>query len=188
MNLANLTDNQAMKWYEAFASLRDNAQQNLSRAGLGRALAEAAVSLLMPVTTMPVITFEVDLATYVESHQTTYHVLVKRSDRDSNAGLTDQTGIVDVFHHSVKDYTEIELEFWREFLRGYHPISHGTWICSWDEIRVNRAIRQAIADYHLALDNREHGGLAANNAFATIQGALDMHWVQGAEKAKRENK
>ena len=182
MNLANLTDNQAMKWYEAFASLCDNAQQNLSRAELGRALAKAAASLL------PVITFEVDLATYVESHQTTYHVLVKRSDRDPNAGLTDQTGIVDVFHHTVKDYAEIELEFWREFLRGYHPISHGTWICSWDEIRANRAIRQAIADYHLALDNREHGGVAADNALASIENALNLRWVQGAEKAKRENK
>ncbi len=45
--------------------------------------------------------------------------------------------------------------------------------------------RQAVRDYHYALDTRQHGGSAAWKALGTIQEALDMRWVQGAEVSRR---
>jgi len=48
-------------------------------------------------------------------------------------------------------------------------------------------IRQAIADYHYALDTRQHGGVAMGSAFNVICRALDTYWQQGAEKARRES-
>jgi hypothetical protein len=50
---------------------------------------------------------------------------------------------------------------------------------------VLAAVRQAIADYHYALDTRQHGGVAQDRAFSVICMALGTHWVQGAELAKR---
>lgn len=47
------------------------------------------------------------------------------------------------------------------------------------------AARQAIRDYHYALDDRQHGGAAAGKAVDAIQNAFDMHWVPGKEFAAR---
>ena len=47
-------------------------------------------------------------------------------------------------------------------------------------------VRQAVADYHYALDTRQHGDIAANCAVRAIQRALGMPWEQGQEKARRE--
>lgn len=47
------------------------------------------------------------------------------------------------------------------------------------------AIVAAVRDYHLALDLRQHGGVAAGKAIAEIERALAMPWVQGAEQARR---
>jgi hypothetical protein len=47
-------------------------------------------------------------------------------------------------------------------------------------------IKDAIRDYHYALDTRQHGGVAQDRAFNAICKALDMHWQQGLEKARRE--
>ncbi len=47
-------------------------------------------------------------------------------------------------------------------------------------------ITQAIRDYHFALDNREHGGVAMARAWNAICDVLNMDWVQGAESAARE--
>jgi hypothetical protein len=44
--------------------------------------------------------------------------------------------------------------------------------------------RDAIKKYYAALDNREHGGVAVAKAFAEIEAALDMQWVQGATLKK----
>lgn len=44
--------------------------------------------------------------------------------------------------------------------------------------------RDAITEYYAALDRREHGGVAQNRAFAKIEEALGMHWVQGATLPK----
>lgn len=46
-------------------------------------------------------------------------------------------------------------------------------------------IRQAIRDYHAALDARAHGGIAQDRAFNTICQALDMNWEQGKELQRR---
>lgn len=40
-------------------------------------------------------------------------------------------------------------------------------------------IRSAINNYYLTLDRREHGGVAQNTAFSSIEQALGMHWEQG---------
>lgn len=41
-------------------------------------------------------------------------------------------------------------------------------------------VRDAVRGYYAALDRREHGGVAQNKAFAQIEAALGMNWVQGA--------
>lgn len=46
------------------------------------------------------------------------------------------------------------------------------------------AVKQAVRDYHFALDTRQHGGVAAGQALDAIQGALDMHWKQGKLAAR----
>lgn len=46
-------------------------------------------------------------------------------------------------------------------------------------------VRQAIRDYHFALDSRMHGILAADKALKAIEAALGTHWVQGKELAAR---
>jgi len=51
---------------------------------------------------------------------------------------------------------------------------------------VLAAIIHAVQGYHFALDTRQHGGVAANQALNAVMDALGMHWRQGAEKARRE--
>lgn len=52
--------------------------------------------------------------------------------------------------------------------------------------RTLAKVRDAITGYHLALDERQHGGVAANAALDAIQDALGMQWVQGAALAAKE--
>jgi hypothetical protein len=40
-------------------------------------------------------------------------------------------------------------------------------------------IKKSIARYHIALDERAHGGQAERKAFEEICSELDMHWEQG---------
>ena len=40
-------------------------------------------------------------------------------------------------------------------------------------------IEKAVNQYYLALDRREHGGLATSKALGKIQDILGMHWEQG---------
>lgn len=53
------------------------------------------------------------------------------------------------------------------------------------EARALEPIRQAIRDYHYALDTRQHGDLAQSSAFNEISQHLGMHWQQGKEAAIR---
>lgn len=53
------------------------------------------------------------------------------------------------------------------------------------DVRALEEIRQVIKDYHFALDNRVHGGVAQDVAFAKICKALDIPWVQGQELKSR---
>lgn len=46
-------------------------------------------------------------------------------------------------------------------------------------------IRQAVRDYHYALDARQHGGVAAHKAIYAIEEALGTHWQQGQETGRR---
>lgn len=46
-------------------------------------------------------------------------------------------------------------------------------------------IEQALRDYHFALDSRQHGGVAADQALNTIAQTMGMHWKQGEEAARR---
>ncbi|NUB17345.1 hypothetical protein GAY28_36655 [Azospirillum brasilense] len=48
-------------------------------------------------------------------------------------------------------------------------------------------VRQAIADYHYALDTRQHGGTAAHQAIDAIKAHLGITWEPGAEKARRSS-
>lgn len=43
-------------------------------------------------------------------------------------------------------------------------------------------IKRAIKKYYLALDNRQHGGVAQRKAFDEIQQLLGLCWVQGETK------
>lgn len=51
--------------------------------------------------------------------------------------------------------------------------------------RALEPIRQAIRDYHYALDTRQHGGVAQGKAVRAIEEALGMNWKQGEEAAIR---
>lgn len=46
-------------------------------------------------------------------------------------------------------------------------------------------IRAHVANYHLALDNREHGGIAQHMAFDAICKELGTYWTQGEEAKRR---
>lgn len=48
-----------------------------------------------------------------------------------------------------------------------------------------REVEHAIADYHYALDARQHGGVAAHRAVEAIERALGRQWVRGAEARRR---
>jgi hypothetical protein len=52
-------------------------------------------------------------------------------------------------------------------------------------IQALEAVKQAIRDYHYALDTRQHGGVAQDRAFSAICSAMGMHWVSGNEKEYR---
>lgn len=49
------------------------------------------------------------------------------------------------------------------------------------------AIEKAVADYHYALDTRQHGGVAQDTAFDTICQVLGASWRRGEEKKRRED-
>lgn len=49
------------------------------------------------------------------------------------------------------------------------------------------AIREVIERYHLALDRREHNGIAAGVAVAEIEDLLDMPWVKGEALRRRSS-
>jgi hypothetical protein len=52
-----------------------------------------------------------------------------------------------------------------------------------DELKQNiYAIEKAIKKYYLALDNREHGGVAQDKAFVEIERILGLNWKQGEIK------
>jgi hypothetical protein len=58
------------------------------------------------------------------------------------------------------------------------------------QLKLER-ITEAIRDYHLALDNREHGGLAQDACMKAIENVLGLYYFQGQEKRRRaelENK
>lgn len=57
--------------------------------------------------------------------------------------------------------------------------------CFEEHVSMIRAIRKAIADYHYALDNRQHGGVAVSNAFDAICKAIGMQWERGKEAKRR---
>ena len=40
------------------------------------------------------------------------------------------------------------------------------------------AIKEEIREYHRALDNREHGGIAQDKCITAIEQILEMPWVQ----------
>lgn len=48
-----------------------------------------------------------------------------------------------------------------------------------------RLVRQTVRDFHYALDNRKHGGVAAGAAMNAIELALNMYWQQGQEADRR---
>ncbi|MFR9719886.1 hypothetical protein ACL00X_11070 [Aeromonas diversa] len=41
-------------------------------------------------------------------------------------------------------------------------------------------VTAAVTRYHLALDRREHGGVAASKLVNEVQDILGMPWIQGA--------
>lgn len=52
---------------------------------------------------------------------------------------------------------------------------------------AEKRLREAVSDYHLALDNREHGGVAQDKAFRRIEEILGMRWIRGEEKLRRRS-
>lgn len=50
-----------------------------------------------------------------------------------------------------------------------------------------KTIIEAIRQYHLSLDQREHGGVAQDKAIHAIEGVLGMPWRRGEELAKQHS-
>lgn len=50
-----------------------------------------------------------------------------------------------------------------------------------------KAIEEEITEYHKALDNRGHGGIAQGKCLRSIMGIMRMPWVQGATLEERAN-
>lgn len=49
-----------------------------------------------------------------------------------------------------------------------------------DELKLKiYAIEKAVKKYYLALDRREHGGVAESRAFSEIESILGLSWKQG---------
>ncbi|MEZ5813383.1 MAG: hypothetical protein R3E13_01425 [Alphaproteobacteria bacterium] len=48
-------------------------------------------------------------------------------------------------------------------------------------------IESLVRAYHLALDKREHGGIAQDRLVKGVEHVLDMPWKQGEELAKSKN-
>ena len=46
-------------------------------------------------------------------------------------------------------------------------------------------VKAAVNKYHLDLDLRVHGGVAAGNAIDSIRDALNMPWIQGEQLKKQ---
>lgn len=53
------------------------------------------------------------------------------------------------------------------------------------DIDAMRQIRQALEDYHFALDTRQHGGVAGARLVCQLEDALKLHWVEGHEAQRR---
>ena len=54
-----------------------------------------------------------------------------------------------------------------------------------EEIAKLLSIKLALDDYHLALDSREHGGVAADKFVRECEQLLDMPWRRGETKKRR---
>jgi hypothetical protein len=54
-----------------------------------------------------------------------------------------------------------------------------------ERLALAERIATALRDYHYALDMRQHGGVAANQALVAIQQAMELPWIMGKEKTKR---
>ena len=48
-------------------------------------------------------------------------------------------------------------------------------------------IKQQLESYHLALDLRQHGGVAAQNFVHNVEKILEMPWVQGEAQKRAGN-
>ena len=46
-------------------------------------------------------------------------------------------------------------------------------------------VKQSLRDYYFALDNREHGLVAAMRLIQTLEVAVGMEWLAGEEKKRR---
>lgn len=80
-------------------------------------------------TGAPLITFVVDVATYRESHRTTYQVRLARSDRPKGDPF-DSTGITTVFISEKREEAETERAAWDAFLHGAHPTCDMDFVCA----------------------------------------------------------
>lgn len=60
------------------------------------------------------------------------------------------------------------------------------------ELQYNRAadradqVEQALREYHLALDHRQPGPIAGGSFIGRIEAILQMPWISGKEKQRRE--
>lgn len=126
--------------------------------------------------------FNVFVQVMEESHRTTYWTTIERTDRPKNAAPW-EPGRVHPFLSENREHAEHEATEWAdvlgvEFKEGdVRPIPKDQ---SDYLLTALASVRGAIGNYHLALDRREHGGVAAGSALDVIQAALNTPWVQDA--------
>lgn len=116
-----------------------------------------------------------------ESHRTTYWTTIERADRPKDAKPWDP-GRVHPFLSENREHAEHEAAEWAETLGveykqgDVRPIPKDQ---ADDMLTALSTVRKAVSEYHLALDSRQHGGVAAGRAVDIIQAALGMPWVAG---------
>lgn len=90
-----------------------------------------------------------------------------------SGGCVDQQGMRAVLVGAMQEAVDVAIR-----LVEATPAAQPTEQPSQDAERLDR-IRKAINTYHLALDTRQHGGVAMDRAFNIITDAMDMPWKPG---------
>ncbi|MBK5052857.1 DUF3850 domain-containing protein [Burkholderia sp. R-70006] len=110
-------DNGLLDWTRAAGkALGFISQRQAMLFSAGERVETEVVPVITPDIGGAAVTFSVAIATYVEPHRKTYHVIVKRSDRPKDAHASDEIGTMNVFWSADREHADLERKAWESFL------------------------------------------------------------------------